>query len=171
MLSRLIAVAMVIALASPGYSETWGTITASIGGEAERTWFITGEGDESQSSFIQVMPGKLSAASFILWGTADEPGDENWRDVMHLRATLMPEPGGFAAVSNLDYMEEFNTKYWTADAENSEVVLSVVEQIDGNLHVAGTFTAEAIYAEGYENIDPTRTTTIVGRFDVTLPMD
>lgn len=158
--------------ALPAMADTLGTITATMDGE-ERTWFITAEDGESQSSFVQPMAGMLMGSSFILWGVPDEDTVATMKDVLMLDATLMRGAGGMIPVNpTTRYLVGGFKDQWVAEEEGqTEMTLTTIEPIDGGLHVAGTFTATANYTQDMtgQEVDRSKIKVISGSFDVTLP--
>ena len=170
---RILTFCAVASLAAlPARAETLGTITATIDG-AERTWFVTAEGGESQSSFIQPMAGMLNMSSFILWGNPKEDVLATNKDVLMLSATLVRGAGGMMPVTpETRYLVNGFKDQWIAVDEGlTEMDLTTIEPVDGGLHVAGTFTAQANYTQDMmeQDVDRSKTKVITGRFDVTLP--
>ena len=69
----------------------------------------------------------------------------------------------------IQYLEQYFSKYWTADNATTTMSITAVEERDGMLHVAGEFSTQASYAEGVGNVDPGKTAAIEGRFEATVP--
>lgn len=169
---KSLALCATILAAHPAMADTLGTITATMDGK-ERTWFITAEDGESQSSFVQPMAGMLTGSSFILWGVPDEGIVATMKDVLMLDATLMRGAGGMMPVTpTARYLVTGFKDQWIAvDEGQTEMTLTTIEPIDGGLHVAGTFTATANYTEDMreQDVDRSKSKVIRGSFDVTLP--
>lgn len=169
---KSIALCAATLAAQPALAETLGTITATMDGE-ERTWFITADGGESQSSLVQPMAGMLMGSSIILWGVPDEDIVATTKDVLTLDATLMRGAGGMMPVNpQARYLVTgFNDQWIAVDEGQTEMTLTAVEPVGDGLHVAGTFTATANYTQDMtdQDVDRSKTKVISGSFDVTLP--
>lgn len=167
----LLAIAFAFAAAAPALAETIGTITASIDGGEERSFHAIAEDGESQSFWTQIMPGSLSGSSFSIWGNPGQ-GENATSDVLIVAATLMRGPGGYIAIADAQYLENYFSKYWMApEGDSVQMTLSRVEENGDTLIVEGKFNAPLFYTEGAaeQKTDMNRKMTISGSFSVNLP--
>ena len=92
--TRSIAPLLLLLFGAGAAADTLGTITASIDGGAEKTWYVTAIDGETQSSWIQVMPGSMNMASVSLWGNPAEDQVGALSDALLLSVALVRQPGG-----------------------------------------------------------------------------
>ena len=153
-----------------GSAETIGRITASIDGAEERTFYANMIDGESQSFWVETMPGSLSHSGFGIWANPEE-GVNAQDDVLILGGTLIRGPSGYVAVGDAQYLESGFTEYWTAEDEGLVAFeITRAEIVDDALVVEGSFVAPLTYAEGADAVlDLSRQITVTGSFEATLP--
>ncbi|WP_137703341.1 hypothetical protein [Marimonas lutisalis] len=171
MKTKLLSLFAALLVASPALSETIGTVTASFDGKGERTFYALEDDGESQSFWIQTMPGMLNASSFSIWANPEE-GTNATNDVLVLGGTLMRGPGGYIAIADFEYLESYYSVYWkNPDEDTVAMDLTKVEEDGDRLIVEGTFSAPVFYTENASNpqTDMNRPMTITGSFSASLP--
>jgi hypothetical protein len=171
--SAAFAAAILFAPTASFAQETFGTITASINGQA-RTWFLTTQDNESQSFGFMFSAANLQ--SFSLWG---QPTDETVTslkdtllftfDVMSVGDQLIP------LETTLTYLENGWTSGWHASKSSEPATmdfsLTTFEKSDDGIFVEGTFEAATGFREPLSSgeIDLSRTLQMNGTFSATLP--
>ncbi|MEM1428274.1 MAG: hypothetical protein AAGG09_02340 [Pseudomonadota bacterium] len=154
-------------------AETIGTVTAAFDGGEARTFYANVVDGQSRSSWLSIMPGALTGASFSIW--ANPAAEANaMSDVLVLGASLVRAPNGYRAIAEAQYLESGFDRFWTAAEENAvQIELSGIEVDGDTLVVEGSFTAPLTYAEGASApvLDPERQTVITGTFSARLPKD
>ena len=150
-------------------ADTIGHITATVDGY-EMSWFVTAEGDESQSGAL-AMPGGLADVS--LWGNPTEGALAELKGALLLDFMAMATGGPIALDPTLQYLEDGYAGAWVAlDEETAQISLTVFEPGDDGVHLEGTFRAQAAFTDDMATMttDPARHVEIVGRFEANLPM-
>ena len=150
-------------------AETIGQITATVNG-TEMSWFVTAEGDESQSGAM-TMPGGLADVS--LWGNPTEGALAELKGALLLDFAAMAAGGPTALDPSLQYLEDGYTAAWVAlDEETVQVSLTTFETGGDSVQLEGTFQAQAAFTDDMATMttDPARHVEIVGRFEASLPM-
>ena len=168
-----LALAFALAASGPALSETIGTVTASFDGKEPRTFYAFEDGGESQSFWVQPLPGMLNASSFSIWANPEE-GANSASDVVVIGGTLMRGPGGYMVVAGFEYLENGYSLYWTNPEEDAVAVdLTKVEEDGERLVVEGTFTAPVFRTENAANpqTDMGSAMTVTGSFSASLPKD
>jgi hypothetical protein len=167
---RSLAALVLLLVGTAAGAETLGHITASIDGGAEKTWFVTAVDGQSQSSWVQVMPGSLNMSSASLWGntTEDEVGSVN--DALLLNVALVRQPAGMAGLGTVQYLETGFRNFWSSE-ENAATVTIADLSADGDLlTISGSFEAEVtlrLDASGTA-ADPPQRKSVAGTFEVTV---
>lgn len=172
MKASLLAAAL-IALPFAVPAETIGTITALMDGAEERTYYANILEGESQSFWLEVMPGSLTGTSFSIWANPSEDANAT-SDVLILSATLARGPSGYLAAGDAQYLENGFSQLWVADADGGVDIQVTRAEVDGEtLVIEGTFTAPLTFAEGGGQpvLDPSRQMVVTGSFAATLPKE
>jgi len=173
MKTALLSLSLALAAAGPALSETIGTVTASFDGAEARTFYAFADGGESQSFWVQPLPGMLNASSFSIWANPEE-GADTANDVLVLGGTLIRGAGGYMVVAEFEYLENGYSVYWTSPEEGAVAVdLAKVEEDGDRLIVEGTFAAPVFRTENAMDpqTDMNRGMTITGSFSASLPKD
>jgi hypothetical protein len=169
---RDIALAAVL-FSAPSYcyaQDVFGTLTATVEG-AERRWFLTADGEQSQSQRLTIAVANLQ--SFSLWGqpTADTVSEA--KDSLLLKFDIMAVGGNIMPLNvSLTYLADGWASGWLASEENQTVfTLSTLEEVDGGIFLEGSFASTAYYSDNLVSgqVDPSQTMQIDGRFSATLP--
>mgnify|MGYP001818386064 CR=1 FL=1 len=164
--------ALFAAFSVPALAETIGTITATVDGQ-EKTWYVTAADGESQSSWVQPMPGMLSMSSFSLWGNPSEEEIASVKDVLAIGFTVVRGRGGMTPANpEVQYLVTGFDDQWVATGEGAtDLTISELERAGEGVRVAGSFTAHAHYtSDGARlELDRSRGKTISGSFQATLP--
>jgi len=150
--------------------DVFGTLTATIEG-AERSWFLTSDGGQSQSHGLKIAVANMQ--SFSLWGqpTADTVAEA--KDSLLLKFDIMAVGGTTMPLNvSLTYLADGWASGWLANEEGQTVfTLSTLEEVDGGLLVEGSFASTAYYSDNLVSgqVDPSQTMQIDGNFSATLP--
>ncbi len=150
--------------------EVLGTIKASLDG-VERTWFLTSEGDESQSFGLSIAMANLQ--SFNLWGQASAETVQEMKDSLLLGFDVMTVGEQMIPVNfTLTYLEDGWKSGWRAGEDEHPVFsLTTLEKRDDSIFVEGNFAVVAGFdapLTGPET-DASRAMKIDGSFSVLLP--
>ena len=169
--TRSIAPLLLLLFGAGAAADTLGTITASIDGGAEKTWYVTAIDGETQSSWIQVMPGSMNMASVSLWGNPAEDQVGALSDALLLSVALVRQPGGMTGLGTVQYLETGFRDFWSTEDNAVSVTIGALSADGDLLTISGSFEAEASLrrdASG-EPADPPATKAIAGTFEVTVP--
>ncbi|KEO60695.1 hypothetical protein [Thioclava indica] len=150
--------------------DVFGTLTATIDG-TERSWFLTSDGEQSQSHALTI--AVANTQSFSLWGqpTADTVAEA--KDSLLLQFDIMAVGGNTVPLNvTLTYLADGWASGWLAnEADQTVFSLSTFKEVDGGLLVEGSFASTAYYSDKLVSgqVDPSQTKQINGRFSATLP--
>ena len=170
-MSRLpLLLAFLLSVASPlTAQEHLGTLEARHE-DTFRTWFVTRDGAQSQSSWREMAPGLIDVT---LWGHATADSATSVNDALVLDFDVMTTSGSPVAVEpTLQYLSAGYGGGWLAvDDTSITVLIDTFDVTDTGLAVAGTFTATLTYSTDVTRqiLDPSQTQTMEGRFSATLP--
>lgn len=168
----LLITALLLHVAAPVHAqEVLGTIEARQD-DTFRTWFVTREGSQSQSSWQEMAPGLIDVT---LWGHATDDSATSVNEALVLDFDVMTAAGTPVVIEpTLQYLSEGYGGGWLAlDDTSLSVAIEAIDVTEAGLALAGTFTATLTYSTDVmkQTLDPTRTQTMEGRFQVALPKD
>ncbi|SDJ35884.1 hypothetical protein [Lutimaribacter saemankumensis] len=172
MLRAIALVSSIAMMPVTASADTFGTISASIDGDT-RTWFVTEQSGESQSSWARIMPGSLTGSNFTLWGNPDKTQLAATKGALILGAVLMPGAGGFTAIPDVQYLENGFSAYWASvEDDPAEMNLAEVEEQGESLRVSGDFSARLYFRSGAgQTPDRSRMITVSGTFKAAIPAE
>ncbi len=170
MRKHLLTLGLLLAPASPAMpAEVMGQIVGRFE-DTIRTWFVTRDGDQSQSGWLQPVRGLIDVS---LWGHASDNTTTSVTEAMLLDFQVMTS-GGSPQVTNatLQFLSEGYSGAWLA-VEDQDVTMTIemFEHSDTNLRIKGSFRANVTYSTDpmKQVMVPSRTEMIEGRFDADLP--
>lgn len=163
---------LLLITAAPALSqEVLGTIEARVD-DTFRTWHLTRDGDQNQSRWAEMMRGLTDVS---LWGHDSPDSATSVAGAMILDFGVMTTTGTPVVVNpTLQYLTEGYKGGWLAtDDSQIAVTLETFDATAAGLKITGSFTATLTYSTDpmTQTMDPTRSQTIEGRFDATLPKD
>ncbi len=150
--------------------DVFGTIDASLDG-AERTWFLTAEGAESQSFGLTMAIANLQSFSF--WGQPTEKTIKSLDDTLLLSFDVMSVADQVIPLNvSLTFLADGWKSGWLAN-EPDQIVFSLttLEKTEDALRVEGNYAATANYSDALSRgaVDASRTMQINGSFSAVLP--
>jgi hypothetical protein len=147
-----------------------GTLNASLDG-AERTWFLTAEGAESQSFGMTMAIANLQ--SFSLWGQPTEKTVNTLNDTLLLKFDVMSVADQVIPLNvSLTFLADGWKSGWLAgEADKITFTLTTLEKAEDGVRVEGNYAATASFSEALSSgeVDASRTMQINGSFSATLP--
>lgn len=170
MKKHLLTLALLLATTSPAISAD---VTGQIVGRVEdtvRTWFLTRDGDQSQSGWTQPVAGLIDVS---LWGHDSDNTTSSIKQAMLLDFKVMTAHGSPKVVSaTLQFLSEGYQGAWMAiEDQDITVTVETIELSDAGLNLNGSFRANTTYSSNPMKLVmvPERTQVIEGRFEATLP--
>jgi hypothetical protein len=168
MLARTLAALISLSFGTAATAETLGRITASIDGGAEKTWFVTSIDGQTQSSWIQAIPGSLNMSSASLWGEPNEDRVGSQNEALLLDVYLARQPGGMAGLGTVTYLETGFRDYWSTEENAVAVTIGDLSAEGDVLTISGSFEAEPTLRVDSSGApaDPPQSKSITGTFEV-----
>jgi hypothetical protein len=168
----LLTLTLFLATASPAMPAD---VTGQIVGRFEdtvRTWFLTRDGDQSQSGWRQMVPGLVDVS---LWGHDSDTTTTSVKEAMLLDFQVTTT-GGSPQVMNatLQFLSEGYQGAWLAvEDQDVTVTIEIFQPSDTGLRIKGSFRANTTYSTDpmKQVMVPSRTEIIEGRFEADLPKD
>lgn len=149
--------------------DSLGSIEARID-DTFRTWHLTRDGSQSQSSWIEKGPGITDVS---LWGHDTPDTTSSVAEALILDFAVMTGTGTPMAINpTLQYLSEGYKGGWLAiDDSQITVTLESFDITPAGLNVAGSLSATLSYSTNpmAQTIDPTRSQPVEGRFAAILP--
>ncbi|MCV2894351.1 hypothetical protein [Lentibacter sp. XHP0401] len=150
--------------------DVFGTLTATIE-STERNWFLTADGEQSQSHGLTIAVANLQ--SFSLWGQPTENTVAEAKDSLLLKFDIMSVGGKTVPLNvSLTYLADGWASGWLADeGEQTALSLTTLEEVDGGLLLEGRFSSTAYYSNNLMTgqVDPSQKMQIDGTFSANLP--
>lgn len=147
-----------------------GTLNASLDG-TERTWFLTAQGDESQTLGLTIPVANLQ--SFSLWGLPSDKTVKSFDDTLLLQFDVMSVGGQVIPLNvSLTFLADGWKSGWLADeADKINFTLTKLEKDEDGVRLEGSYEATANYSEALSRgeVDASRTMQINGNFSAALP--
>jgi hypothetical protein len=152
-------------------AETLGRITASIDGGAEKTWFVTEIDGQTQSNWIQIMPGSMNMSSVSLWGNPDEKQLGALNDALLLKVTMVRKPSGMVGLGTVQYLEKGFRNFWSTEENTVSVKIADLSADGDILTISGSFAADTTLRLDSSGAlaNPSKSKPIAGSFEVTVP--
>lgn len=165
-----LSLALMLTVATPiAAQEVLGTLEARQN-DTFRTWFVTRDGAQTQSSWRQMAPGVINLS---LWGHATDTSATSVNDALILDFNVMTAAGTPLVVDpTLQYLAEGYGGGWLAlDDSSISVTVEKLDVTDASLSIAGTFTAQLTYSTDImrQILETSKTQTMEGRFSAVLP--
>lgn len=166
----LLTLPVLMTIASPALpADVMGQIVGRFE-DTVRTWFLTRDGDQSQSDWQQVSPGLVDIS---LWGHASDGTTTSVEEAMLLDFQVMTNGESPQVMeATLQFLSEGYKGAWLAvDDQDVKVTIEVFELSETNLRIKGSFRANATYSTDpmKQVMVPSRTEVIEGRFEADLP--
>lgn len=172
MIRHLLTLTLLLATASPAIPAD---VTGQIVGRFEdtvRTWFLTRDGEQSQSGWQQPVLGLIDVS---LWGHDSDDTTTSVQEAMVLDFQVMTIGGSPQVINTtLQFLSEGYQGAWMAiEDQDMTVTLDMFEPSDTGLRIKGSFRANATYSTDpmKQVMVPSRTKIIEGRFEADLPKD
>jgi hypothetical protein len=150
--------------------DVFGTMTATIE-NTERNWYLTADGEQSQSHGLKIAAANLQ--SFSLWGQPTEETVAEAKDSLLLKFDIMAVGGNTVPLNvSLTYLADGWASGWLAEEGGQTVFsLSTFEQVEGGLLLEGTFASTTYYSDNLVSgqIETSQTMQIAGTFRAILP--
>lgn len=172
MKKHLLTLTLLLATSSPAISAD---VTGQIVGRVEdtvRTWFLTRDGDQSQSGWRQPVAGLIDVS---LWGHDSDNTTSSVKQAMLLDFQVMTAYGSPQVMNaTLQFLSDGYQGAWLAvEDQDVTVTIETFEPSDTGLSIKGSFRADTTYSSNpmKQVMVPERTQVIEGRFEATLPKD
>ena len=164
--------ALLLPVPSPiSAQEVLGTIEARQE-DTFRTWFVTRDGEQSQSSWREMAPNLVQVS---LWGHVTEDSATSVNEALILDFNVMTSGGTRTVIDpTLQYLSEGYGGGWLAlDDTSLTLAIETFESSGDGLAVAGTFAATLTYSTDLmqQVLDPSQTQTMEGRFSAVLSLN
>jgi len=165
-LRSILAFSLGIVLACPAIAQDQiGTVTGTVDGQPSSWTLSAGEGHESPGVWINMGPGMDLVTIFAKSDAAAESG------MLNLTFGMMRNAGATIIFRAEGYFRggEPVSAYSAPMDEGIVYTLTMVEEVEGGLHVQGDFSGDFFLASATGEIDKSQSIAIAGTFDTIVP--